>query len=77
MSPIVHCHTCRFFIRRSEKKNYGHCHRYAPRPVEVETHPLEGIDENMPRRPEWPEVHFTDFCGDYQDGGERIGIIET
>jgi hypothetical protein len=57
MSKIGQCKNCLFWkAPEPEERPYGHCHRYAPRPINAVYNGNAG----------WPYTRGTEICGEWE-----------
>ncbi len=59
MNEKEQCKICRFYIERQGCD--GNCHRHAPIAMLLVT-----TDRYADSKTAWPEVHETEWCGDYE-----------
>ncbi len=58
------CERCRFWEEFQDSDGWGHCHRYAPRPV---VDPLRRDEEGHAYMVAyWPETDADEWCGEFQ-----------
>ena len=51
------CQTCRFYAKSTHDHGHGDCRRHVPTVLMWNGHPHN----------RWPQVSFTDWCGEYED----------
>lgn len=62
------CDRCRFY--REVMQGNGECRKFAPQPIKMRFGPRREPDDNY--RPEWPTVHFADWCGEFEEHPLKI-----
>jgi hypothetical protein len=68
MELAAACLNCRYW-REVDESEYGRCHRYAPHPYVKEVNVnANNDDESLLDVTHWPEVHFSDWCGEMSFG---------
>ena len=58
------CERCRFFREITIETN-GECRRFAPQPSRMRFGPRRRPDDDY--QPQWPTVHISDWCGDFEE----------
>jgi len=63
------CERCRFF--REVMDGQGECRKYAPQPCRMRFGPRRRLDDDY--QPEWPTVHVSDWCGEFEEHPHKVG----
>lgn len=64
------CERCRFF-REIMLDTSGECRKYGPQPGRMRFGPRRTPDDSY--KAEWPTVHISDWCGEFEEHPHKAG----